>query len=319
MTKLQLISCRGNLPLSQKISKHLKVPLTPVLIKSFADGEIYIRIMEKVRNDDVFIIQSLSSPANDNLMELLIMIDALKRASAGRINVVCPYLCYSRQDRKARSREAITAKLVANLITKAGADRLLSVDLHVDQIQGFYDIPVDHLVGYPQFADYLLKNKYKNLVIVAPDIGAVKKATKLGSLIHAPLAVVDKRRKEHNHSEISFVIGEVKGKTAVILDDIIDTGGTVSNVAAVLKEKGAKEVIICATHGLLNGDACKKLSDSPASKILLTDTIDLPNEKQIKKIEIISLSKLLSKVIKRIHNGESLGELFKWEEKEVIF
>jgi len=319
MTKMQLISCRGNLPLAEKISKYLKIPLTPVKVESFANGEIYIRIERKVRNDDIFVIQSFTSSVNDDFMELLIIIDALKRASAGKINVICPNLCYSRQDRKVRSREPISAKLIANLITKAGADRLLSVDLHTDQLQGFYDIPVDHLVGYPQFADYLIKNKYKNLVIVAPDIGAVKKATKLGGLLHAPLVVVYKRRKKHNESEVSFVIGEVEGKTAVILDDIIDTGGSVSNIASILKEKGAKDIIICATHGLLNGNACEKLNSSPASKILITDTVNLSKEKQIDKIEIITLSKLLSKVIKRIHNGESLGKLFKWEEKETIF
>lgn len=318
MEKIQLISCRGNYPLAEKISKFLKIPLTPVLIKTFANGEIYVRVEKKVRNDDVFVLQSFPAQVNDNLMELLIMIDALRRASANRINVVCPFLCYSRQDRKAVSREPISAKLVANLITKAGADRLLTVDLHADQIQGFYDIPIDHLVSYPKFAEYLIENKCKNIVIVAPDIGAVKKARQMADLLHAPLVVVDKRRPMHNEAEVTFVIGEVEKKTAVILDDIIDTGGTVSNVATLLKEKGAKDIIICATHGLLNNDACEKLQKCPATKILLTDTVDLPKEKKIAKIEVISLAKLLSKVIKRIHHGKSLGELFTWEEKEVI-
>lgn len=318
MEKLRIISGRGNPSLSQKISKFLKIPLTPVQVKTFANGEIYVRVMEKVRNDDVFIIQSLSSPVNDNLMELLIMIDALRRASAGRINIVCPFLCYSRQDRKVVSREPITAKLVANLITKAGADRIVSVDLHVDQIQGYFDIPVDHLVGYPQFAEYLRKRKYKNLTIVAPDVGAVKKATKMATLLHAPLVIVDKRRKEHNKSETTFVIGEIEGKTAIILDDIIDTGGTISGVAQLMKEKGAKNTIICATHGLLNNDAVEKLKKSPASKILILDTVEIPKEKRFEKMEVLSLAKLLAKVIKRIHDGKSLGELFTWEEKEAI-
>lgn len=317
MEKLQIVSGRGHPQLAQKIAQQLKIPLTPVEIKNFASGEIYVRIQKKVRNGHVFVIQSMDSPVNDNLMELLIMIDALKRASVGKITVVCPYLCYSRQDRKIISREPISAKLVANLITKAGADRLLTVDLHVDQIQGYYDIPVDHLVGYPQFAQYLLEKKYKNLVIVAPDIGAVKKSMKMASLLSAPLVFIDKRRPKHNQSEVVFVVGEVKDKTAVILDEMIDTGGTVCNAASLLKEKGASEVIICATHGLLNGNASERLQNCPASKILLLDTLLLPKEKQVPKMEIISLAPLLAKVIKRIYLGKSLGALFTWEKKEI--
>ena len=317
MEKMQLISGRGNPILAQKISKYLKVPLTPVTIKNFANGEIYVKIDEKVRGDDIFIIQTLSSPVNENLMELLIMIDALHRASAERINVVCPFLCYSRQDRKTTSREPITAKLVANLITKAGADRLLTVDLHADQIQGFYDIPVDHLVGYPLFAKYLIAKKYPRMVVVAPDIGAVKKANKLADLLQTPLVMVDKRRTRHNESEVSFIIGDVAGKTAVILDDMIDTGGTICNVADILKEKGAKQIIICATHALLNGPACERLQKSPVSKIIFLDTVNIEKDKKISKIEEISLAPLLSKVIKRLHEGKSLGSLFKWGEKEM--
>ena len=317
MEKLQLLAGRGNPLLAQKISQNLKIPLTPITIKTFADGEIYTKILKKVRGDDVFIIQSLSEPVNENLMELLIMIDALRRASVNKINVVCPYLCYSRQDRKVTSREPITAKLVANLITKAGADRLLTVDLHTDAIQGFYDIPVDHLVGYPQFATYLLKKRYRQMIVVAPDIGAVKRANKLADLLQVPLVMADKRRKKHNQSEVSFIIGEVKGKTAIILDDMIDTGGTVCDVAEILKEKGARQIIICATHALLNGPACERLQKSPVSKILLLDTINIGKEKKITKMEKISLAPLLAKVIKRIHKGQSLGALFKWEEKQM--
>lgn len=317
MEKLQIISGRGHPQLAQKIAKQLEIKLTPVEIKNFASGEIYVRIQKKVRNDHVFVIQSMDSLVNDNLMELLIMIDALKRASAEKITVVCPYICYSRQDRKILSRESISAKLVANLITKAGADRLLTVDLHVDQIQGYYDIPVDHLVGYPQFAQYLLEKKYKDIVIVAPDIGAIKKAMKMASLLNAPLVFIDKRRLKHNQAEVVFVVGEVKDKTAVILDEMIDTGGTVCNAASLLKEKGAKEVVICATHSLLNGNAPEKLQNCPASKILLLDTLPVPKEKLIPKMEIISLAPLLAKVIKRIYLGKSLGALFTWEKKEI--
>jgi len=318
MTKLKLISGQGSNILAQTIADKLKIPLTPIKIKNFADGEIYVRIGEKVRGDDVFLIQSTPAPVNDYLIELLITIDALKRASAGRINVVCPYLCYSRQDRKTRSREPITAKLVADLITKAGADRLLTFDLHADQIQGFYDIPVDHLVGYPLFAKYLMTHKYKNknLAIVAPDIGAVKKANKMATLLNAPLVIIDKERECHNKSHIFCVIGEVKNKTVILVDDMIDTGGTIANAAQIMKEKGAKEIIICATHGLLNGEAVAKLENCPASKILLLDSLNVPKEKIIKKMVIISTSPLLAKVVKRIYLGRSLGKLFTWEEKE---
>ncbi len=318
MGNLQLLSGRGNPLLAQKISRVLKIPLTPIEIKTFADGEVWTRVCQKVRDDDIFIIQSLSGPVNENLMELLILIDALKRASAGRINVIAPYLCYSRQDRKTVSREPITAKLVADLITTAGADRLVTVDLHTDTIQGFYNIPVDHLVGYPQFAQYFLKKKLRELVVVAPDVGAIKKATKLAILLHAPLVFADKRRPKHNHAETTFIVGEIKGKTAIILDDLIDTGGTVCNVAQVLKDQGAKEVFICTTHALLNGSASEKLAKSPAAKVLYLDTVWVDQKKKIAKMEELSLAPLLAKVIKRIHEGKSLGALFKWEEKAIM-
>jgi ribose-phosphate pyrophosphokinase len=315
MSKLRLISGRAHLNLAKKIAEILKIGLTPVEIKNFASGEIYFRIKEKVRDDDVFLIQTLSPPVNEHLLELLIAIDALKRASVGRINVVCPYLAYTRQDRKSVSREPITAKLVANLISKAGADRLLTVDLHTDQIQGFYDIPLDHFVGYPQFAEYFLKKKYQDLVIVSPDVGGVVRGRRMARLIQAPLAIIDKRRPVHQRAEILNLIGEVKGKTAVVIDDIIDTAGTITQVAQVLKKEGAKKVIICATHGLLSKDACQKLEKSPASEVLLLDTLPLPKEKKTAKIKILSLAPLLAKVIKRIHRGWSLGALFTWEKK----
>ena len=315
--KIKLISGHSHPILARKIAQLLKIPLTPTETKAFADGEIYVRIKENVRGDDIFVIQSLSAPVNEHLMELLITIDALRRASAGKINVICPYLAYSRQDRKAASREPITAKLIANLITKAGAGRILSVDLHADQIQGFYDIPFDLLVGYPQFAEYLLGKKYKNMVVVTPDIGGVKRGRKMAGLLKAPLVVIDKRRANHNQSEVLRIIGEVKGQTAVVVDDIIGTGGTITQAAHVLKQKGAVDVILCATHSLLSGDACQKLKDCPASQVLLLDTIPLSEEKKIDKIKVITLAPLLAKVIKRIHQGKSIGALFTWEEKEV--
>lgn len=316
MDRLQLISGQSHPALAKKIAGYLKIKLTPVEVKRFANGEIYVRIKEKVRSNDVFLIQTFCTPVNENLMETLIIVDALKRASAGRINLVCPHLCYSRQDRKFVSREPITAKLVANLIATAGADRLVTIDLHDDQIQGFYDIPVDHLVGYPKFAEYFLKKKYKNLAVVSPDIGGVKRGRKMAELLHAPIVIADKRRPQHNQAETLEIIGEVKNKTAVIIDDLIDTSGTIVSIAYRLKQLGAKEIIICATHGLLSGDAVEKLNQCPASQVLLLDTLPLPKKSQFKKLKVISMAKLLAKIIKRIHTGKSLGELFTWEEKQ---
>lgn len=314
MNNIQLIAGQSHPLLAKKISELLGVPLTPTVIKNFADGEIYVRVGKGVRGDDIFIIQSLAQPANDNLMELLIMIDALKRSSAGRINLICPYVCYSRQDRRTVSHEAITAKLVANLIMKAGADRLITLDLHADQIQGFYDIPVDHFVGYPLFAKYIKgKKKYKDIVIVSPDVGGVKRANKMADLLHAPIAIIDKVRKEHNKAEVAHVVGDVKDKTAVLLDDIIDTGGSICAAAKVIKEYGVKEIIICASHALLNGEAVNKLCESAATKILVLNSVPINKEKRFKKMKVISVAPLLSKIIYRIHNELSLGELFTWE------
>jgi ribose-phosphate pyrophosphokinase len=314
MNNIQLISGTSCPELAEKISKKLNVPLLPVTIKKFANGEIYVRLGGKVRGEDVFIIQTMGVEVNDNLMELLIMIDALKRSSARRINVICPQLCYSRQDRRTQSHEPITAKLVANLITTAGADRLITVDLHADQIQGFYDIPVDHFVGYPLMAKYIKKQNYKDLVIVSPDMGGVKRTNKLADLLGAPIAIIDKIRRKHNECEVAHVVGDVEGKTAIILDDIIDTGGSICAAANVIKKYGAKDVIICATHGLLNGSAKQNLEECAASKIILLDTVPIPKEKRIKKIKVISVTTLLSKIIYRINHEQSLGELFKWEQ-----
>lgn len=317
MKKIQLIACKSNVALATEIADLLKTPLSPVEDKYFADGEIYIRIKNKVRGDDVYIIQSIVAPANDRLMELLIMVDALKRASVGRITLICPYLCYSRQDRKAASREPITAKLVANLITKAGADRLVTVDLHAEQIQGFYDIPVDHFLGYPLFAKYLVENDLlKDAIIVSPDIGGVKRADKLADLLGLKLAIIDKVRKAHNEAEVTHVVGDVKGKRCVILDDMIDTGGSICAAATALKENGAKEVIVCATHALLSGSAKEKFDVSCVDKLLLTNSVPIDPERLPKMATVISLGPLLAKIIRRVHLDRSLGELFTWEDKK---
>jgi len=318
MRKLQLIACRSNEVMAQEISKILKIPLTPIEDKHFSNGEIYVRIKEKVRGNDVFVIQSLCEPANDRLMELLILVDALKRASVGRINLICPQLCYSRQDRKATSREPITAKLVANLITKAGADRLITVDLHAEQIVGYYDIPVDHFVGYPLFAKYLKSHKLlKDAVIVSPDMGGVKRANKLADLLGLPLAIIDKVRKAHNVSEVIHVVGDVEGKQCIMLDDIIDTGGSICGGALALKKNGAKGIIACATHGIFSGSAKSNFESSCVDKILLTNSVPIDQSRLPKQTVVISMSSLLAKVIKRIHLDRSLGELFTWEDKRM--
>lgn len=318
MGRIRLIKGTGNPQLAQKIADKLKVKPTPVEIKRFANSEIYVRIKEKVRGDDVFVVQSMPAPVNDHLMEVLIIIDSLRRASVEKINLVCPFLAYCRQDRKSVSREPITAKLVANLITTAGVDRVITVDLHTDQIQGFYDIPFDHLIGYPLFADYL-KRRYRNqMAIVAPDIGAVKKASKMAILLKKPLVIIHKERPKHNQAQASHIIGEIKGKTAVVLDDIIDTAGTICTATEILKKSGAKKIIVCATHPLLNDEALKRLEKCPAEKIIVLDTVPIAPGKKLKKMKVISLAPLLAKVIKAIHSGRSLGSLFTWESKERI-
>lgn len=313
--KLQILAGSSSLDLANSVCEYLKLKISPIKIESFADGEKYVRILNKVRGDDVFLIQSISPPANDNLVELLITIDALRRASAGRINVVVPYLGYSRQDRKVASREPITAKLVANLITTAGADRICTIDLHKDQIQGFYDIPFDHLVAYPMFAEYIREKKIENITVVSPDVGAVILARKLAALLdNAPIAIIDKRRTGHNAAAVMNVIGDVKNRNAIIIDDMVDTGGTITAAAYSLKQNGAKDVKIFATHALLSQNASEKLLNSPISEAVFMDTIPISKNKMNKKIKQISMAKLLSKVIMRIHKGQSLGKLFDWEE-----
>ena len=310
---MKLLTCNSNKTLSKKIAKYLKLKLVNSSIKKFADGEIYIEINENIRGNSIFIIQSISSPANDNLMELLLCIDALKRSSAKNITAVIPYFGYARQDRKVVPRTSISAKLVSNLITKAGADRVVTVDLHAGQVQGFFDIPVDNLFCTPIFARHVNKNiNKKNIICVAPDVGGTERARALGKLLDVGLAIVDKRRPSPGKSQVMNVVGNVKNKTCIIVDDIIDTGGTIVNAAEALENRGAKEVYVYITHGVLSGDAVKKVEKSVIKKLVITDSID--NNERVKKarnIEVLSISNLMGEAIKRISNSTSVSDLFK--------
>ena len=310
---MKLLSGTSNKPLSKEIAKFLKSKLVNSSIKNFADGEIYVELNENIRGNSIFIIQSISSPANDNLMELLLCIDALKRSSAKNITAVIPYFGYARQDRKVVPRTSISAKLVSNLITKAGADRVVTVDLHAGQIQGFFDIPVDNLFSTPIFARHVKKNiKSKNIVCIAPDVGGTERARALGKILNVGLAIVDKRRPKPGQSQVMNVIGEVKDKTCVIVDDIIDSGGTIVNAAKALKDRGAKEVYVYITHGVLTGEAVKKIKNSVIKKLVITDTIDNKDKtKSAKNIEVLSISALMGEAIKRISNSTSVSDLFK--------
>ena len=310
---MKLLTGNSNKNLSKKIAKYLKSKLVNSSIKKFADGEIYIEINENIRGNTIFIIQSISSPANDNLMELLLCIDALKRSSAKNITVVIPYFGYARQDRKVVPRTSISAKLVSNLITKAGADRIVTVDLHAGQIQGFFDIPVDNLFSTPIFARHVKKNiKSKNSISVAPDVGGTERARALGKMLDAGLAIVDKRRPAPGKSQVMNVIGNVKDKTCIIVDDIIDSGGTIVNASKALKDRGAKEVFVYITHGVLSGEAVKKIKNSSIKKLVITDTIDNSGKtNKINNIEVLSIANLMGEAIKRISNSTSVSDLFK--------
>jgi len=310
---MKLLTGNSNKILSKKISKYLKSKLINSSIRKFADGEIYIEINENIRGNSIFIIQSISSPANDNLMELLLCIDALKRSSAKNITTVIPYFGYARQDRKVVPRTSISAKLVSNLITKAGADRVVTVDLHAGQVQGFFDIPVDNLFCTPIFARHVKKNiKSRNIICVAPDVGGTERARALGKSLDVGLAIVDKRRPAPGKSQVMNVIGNVKDKTCIIVDDIIDSGGTIVNSAKALKNRGAKEVYAYITHGVLSGDAVKKIQKSVIKKLIITDSID--NQIKVNKaknIEVLTVSNLMGEAIKRISNSTSVSDLFK--------
>lgn len=311
-TGLKIFTANSNKDLASNIAKHIGVPLGNSLVTTFSDGEISVNIYETVRGSDVFVVQSTCSPVNDNLMELLIMIDAFKRASAARITAAIPYYGYARQDRKTKARDPITAKLVADLITSAGADRVLTMDLHAAQIQGFFDIPVDHLRGVPILAQYFIEKGFEgdDLVVVSPDLGSVTRARSFAHRLNAPLAIIDKRRPKANVAEVMNIIGDVEGKRAILIDDLIDTAGTITQGASALIEKGAKEIYACCTHGVLSGPAIERIASSPIEKLVITDTIPLTPEKQIDKIEVLSVAPLFAEAIDRIYEGLPVSVLF---------
>lgn len=309
--QLKLISGTANKPLAEEIAKKLGVPLTDTDIRRFNDGEIYARILESIRGADVYVIQSTCPDVNQNLMELLIIIDALKRSSPARITAVIPYFGYARQDKKIKPREPITAKLVTRMIEIAGATRAIIFDLHSPQIQGYFDIPSDNLDLFPIFAEYIINKDLKDLVIVAPDVGGTIRARLLAKVLNAPLAIVDKRRPKPGVVEVEHIVGDVKGKTAIIIDDIIDTAGTITEAAKILKKFGANEIYVFATHGVLSGPAIQRLEEAPISEVVLTNSISLSDEKKIGKIKVISLANLLAETIKRCNEGLPMGMVYR--------
>jgi ribose-phosphate pyrophosphokinase len=309
--ELKVFSGNANRPLAEKVCDYLGISLGNAEVKTFSDGEISVEINENVRGKDVFIIQSTCPPVNDNLMELLIMIDAARRASAGRITAVIPYYGYARQDRKVAPRQPISAKLVANLITVAGASRVLTMDLHAGQIQGFFDIPVDNLYARPVLLHYLKEHFKDDLVIVSPDAGGVERARAFAKRLDASLAIIDKRREGANVAEVMNIIGDVKGKTAVIVDDMVDTGGTLTKAASALLDKGASAVYACCTHPVLSGNAVQRIAESPLKELIVTDTIPLSEEaRKCSKIKVLSVGKLFGEAVRRIHLNESVSVLF---------
>ncbi len=296
--------------LAEEIASIMGKPMGNATVSKFSDGEISVSMWESVRGTDVFIVQSTSDPVNDNLMELLIMIDAIKRASAGRINAVIPYYGYARQDRKAKARDPITAKLVADLIVAAGADRLLTMDLHASQIQGYFNIPVDHLVGLPILVNYFKEKNIEDLVIVSPDHGSVTRARNMANPLNAPIAIVDKRRPEPNKSEIMNIIGDIEGKNCILIDDMIDTAGTITNAANALRDLGAKSVKACATHPVLSGPAVERINDSAIEELVLLNTIAIPKDKKINGMVQLSVAPLFAEAMMRVFNNESISKLF---------
>jgi len=307
--RMKLFTGNANPSLAKEIGDYLGMSLAKATVSHFSDGEVSVEIDESVRGVDTFVVQPTCSPGNENLMELLIMIDAFRRASAGRINAVIPYFGYGRQDRKNRARDPITAKLVSNLIVEAGAHRVVTVDLHATQIQGFFDIPVDHLPGVATLADHIhKKNLGENAVVVSPDVGGVTRARNLAAKLGAPLAIIDKRRPSHNVSEIMNVIGEVEGKSVILIDDIIDTAGTVCNAAKVMMEKGAKEVFVCCTHPVFSGPALDRLAAAPIKEIIVTNTI--PLREQLPNLKVLSIAPLIGEAVLRIHEDLSVSKIF---------
>jgi ribose-phosphate pyrophosphokinase len=311
LNKLRVFTGNSNVSLSHMICEHLGIPLGKAQVKKFSDGEINVEINESVRGMDVFVVQSTSPPVNDHLMELLILIDALKRASAARINAVIPYYGYARQDKKVFPRASISAKLIADLITTAGASRLLTIELHASQIQGFFNIPVDHLYASPILLDYLKERFQGDLVIVSPDAGGVERARAFAKRLNVALAIIDKRRDMPNVAKVMYIIGDVQGKDSMLLDDIVDTAGTLSNAAFALKEEGAENLYAYCTHPVLSGRAIERLMESPLQEVIVTDTIPLRGEAvSCKKLKVLSVAPLLAEAIKRIHRDESVSSLF---------
>lgn len=310
---IKVFSANANPELAQAIASKLGVSLGDAQVLKFSDGEIGVNINETVRGQDVFIVQSTSYPVNEHLMELLIMIDACKRASAGRITAVMPYYGYARQDRKAKARDPISAKLVADLIAKAGADRVLTMDLHAPQIQGFFDIPVDHLLGVPILAPYFndkFDGNKDDVVVVSPDLGSVTRARNFATRLDVPIAIVDKRRPKANVCEVMNIIGDIKDKICIIVDDMIDTAGTLCNGANALKERGARQVYACATHGVLSGPAIQRINDSVIDELVILDTICQPEDKKCDKIKFLSVADVFAEAIKRIYDDTSISEIF---------
>ncbi|AGN34499.1 ribose-phosphate diphosphokinase [Bacillus paralicheniformis] len=307
---LKIFSLNSNPGLAKEIADIVGVELGKSSVKRFSDGEVQINIEESIRGCDCYVIQSTSAPVNEHIMELLIMVDALKRASAKTINIVMPYYGYARQDRKARSREPITAKLVANLLETAGATRVIALDLHAPQIQGFFDIPIDHLMGVPILGNYFEEKNFKDVVIVSPDHGGVTRARKLADRLKAPIAIIDKRRPKPNVAEVMNIIGHIEGKTAILIDDIIDTAGTITLAANALVESGAEEVYACCTHPVLSGPAIERIDNSKIKELVVTNSIELPEEKKIAKFKQLSVAPLLAEAIIRVHEKQSVSFLF---------
>lgn len=310
---IKIFAANSNPDLAARIAERLELPVGKSSVGMFSDGEISMNLYETVRGSDVFVVQSTSEPVNDHLMELLIMMDALKRASAGRITAVIPYMGYARQDRKAKARDPISAKLVADLISTAGADRVLTMDLHAAQIQGFFNIPVDHLLGVPILAPYYAKKFGRDrddVVVVSPDLGSVTRARNFAQRLNVPLAIIDKRRPKANVSEVMNIIGDVKDKTVILVDDMIDTAGTITHGAQALVDYGAKDVYACCTHPVLSGPAIERIQNSPISELLVLDTISLPEEKKIDKIKTMSVAPVFAEAIERIYEDLSVSTLF---------
>ena len=310
---IKIFAANSNPDLAAKIAEKLELPVGKSSVGMFSDGEISVNIYETVRGSDVFVVQSTCEPVNDHLMEMLIMIDAFKRASAGRVTAVIPYMGYARQDRKAKARDPISAKLVADLIATAGADRVLTMDLHAAQIQGFFNIPVDHLLGVPILAPYYAKKfgrDREDVVVVSPDLGSVTRARNFAQRLNVPLAIIDKRRPKANVSEVMNIIGDVKDKTVILVDDMIDTAGTITHGAQALMDHGAKEVYSCCTHPVLSGPAIERIEASPIKELLVLDTIALPPEKKIDKIKIKSVAPVFAEAIERIYEDLSVSTLF---------